>query len=91
MAIVGNRPVLAWAGPLATVIGPLRLEMSGVRKFRRRAYEFWLENESPSAYLELTNESDAAISARVHFTGGGTALSEAVVVPAGETRKVICQ
>ncbi len=46
--------------------------------------------ESPSTYLELTNESDTAIPARVHFTSR-PATSEAVVVPTAETRKVICQ
>jgi 4-amino-4-deoxy-L-arabinose transferase-like glycosyltransferase len=90
MAVLGNRPKLAWTSPLTTLIGRLRLEMSGVKNFRRRADEFWLENESPAAYLELTNESNKPISVRVHFTGSGTASSEDVVVPPGETRKVIC-
>ena len=91
MAILGNRPVLAWSDPLVTLIGPLQLEMSGIRKFERRANEFWFENESHSAYVEVTNESDKTISARVHFTGSGAATSEDIVVPAGGTRKVTCK
>lgn len=88
VAILGNRPALGWAGPLATLIGPLRVEMNGVRKFERRGNEFWFEVESPAAVVVLTNESESPQSARVHFTGQGMALTEDVSLPPGETRRV---
>ena len=65
--------------------------MNGIRKFRRRANEFWLENESRNAYVEMTNESNKPFLARAHFPFNSGATGEDVVVTPGETRKVICK
>jgi 4-amino-4-deoxy-L-arabinose transferase-like glycosyltransferase len=89
MAVVSNRPKLAWSEPLTTVVGPLRLELSGVRKFTRRDNEFWLEVESKAVFVELTNESEKPIAARIHFAGEGVASTEVVTLPPDEMRKVI--
>jgi 4-amino-4-deoxy-L-arabinose transferase-like glycosyltransferase len=91
MAVLGNRPVLGWTDPLATIIGPLRIEMTGVRGFNRRDMEFWFESDSPGAVVELTNESDKSQTARVHFAGRGTSSSEDVSLSPGESRQLRAQ
>jgi len=87
-AILGNRPALGWAGPLVTLIGPLYIEMSGVRRLDRRASEFWFEADPGESTVALTNESEKSQSVRVHFILRESISTEDISLTPGETRRL---
>jgi hypothetical protein len=87
-AVLGNRPTLGWTGPLATLVGPLAFEMNGIRKFYRKASEFWFEAEPGESSVALTNESGTPKSARLHFIRRESISTEDISLSPGETRRI---
>lgn len=87
MAVLSNRAVLDWHDPIATIIGPLRLEMTGVKHLCRRGRDFCLEAESDAARVELINESEQPVTVQVRFSGRFV-RTEIVTVPPGGSRTV---
>lgn len=80
LAVIGNRPCFDWTNSIATVIGPLKFEMTQIRGFQRIGNEYWLNAANTNASVTAVNESNTPETLTIQFVVNDRTTTRSAIV-----------